>query len=111
MLDLNDPLWDKLETMYGNEHVPTSLSALAASWNGETASTLLWGELWHQNSCCGATYAAVPHLLKIAEPQENRHQRLEIAYFLSQVALDADPRQDRVITPKTENLRHCLKRS
>ena len=56
-------------------------------------------------------YAAVPHLLKIAEPQENRHQRLEIAYFLSQVALDADPRQDRVITPKTENLRHCLKRS
>src|SRR5262249_43730783 len=93
MLELNDPLWNKLRTMFCKEHVPTLLSALAASWDDQTANTLLWGELWHQNTCCGATYAAIPHLLKIAEPEENRHQRLEIALFLGQV-LDSSPRQD-----------------
>src|SRR5262245_36897801 len=90
MLELNDPFWNKLRTMFGNERVPTLLSALAASWGDETASTLR-EELWHQNTCCGATYAAVPHLLKIAEPEENRHQRLEIALFLGLVTLDTDP--------------------
>jgi len=79
--------------MLHKEHIPTLLSALAASWDDDTASTLLWGEVWHQNTCCGATYAAVPHLLKIAEPEENRHQRLEIALFLAQVTLDTNPRQ------------------
>jgi hypothetical protein len=37
--------------------------------------------------CCGATFAAIPHSLKIAEPEENRRQRLEIAVFLGFVAL------------------------
>jgi len=69
------------------------LSTLAASWDDKTAKTLLWLELWHQNTCCGATYAAVPHLLKIAEPEENGRQRWEIALFLGQVALDTGPRQ------------------
>src|SRR5262252_7146310 len=55
MLELNDPLWDRLVTMFRNDHVPTLLSALAASWDEETADTLLWGELWHQQSCCSAT--------------------------------------------------------
>ena len=30
MLELTDPLWDKLNTMFRNERVPTLLSALAA---------------------------------------------------------------------------------
>jgi hypothetical protein len=93
MLELNDPLWDKLNTMFVNEHVPTLLSTLAASWDDKTANTLLWVELRHQNTCCGATYASVPHLLKIAEPEENQHQRWEIALFLGQVALDTGPRR------------------
>jgi len=45
MLELNDPLWNKLATMFRKEHVPTLLSALALSWNDETESTLLWGDL------------------------------------------------------------------
>jgi hypothetical protein len=88
MLELSDPLWNKLDTMFRDEHVPTLLSALAASWNEETANTLPYGELWHQQTCCRATYAAVPHLLNIAEPEENRHQQRDIALFLGQVALD-----------------------
>ena len=64
------------------------LARLAASWN-ETTSEFLFGTLWHQGSCYGATYAAIPHLLKIAQPDENRHQRRDIAPFLAQVALDS----------------------
>src|SRR5262245_13257397 len=108
MLELNDALWDKLGTMFGNEHVPTLLSTLAASWTDETESTLLWGELWHQNTCCGATYAAVPYLLKIAEPEENRHQRLRIALFLGQVVLDAGPRPDTGDQFEDEELRTLI---
>jgi hypothetical protein len=78
-LELNGPLWDKLNTMFGDERVPKLLSTLAASWDDKTANTLLWVELWHQNTCCGATYASVPHLLKFAEPEENRHQRCVIS--------------------------------
>jgi len=92
MLELNDPFWNKLHTWFGNERVPTLLSALAASWDDEAASTLR-EELNHLNTFCGATHAAVPHLLKIAEPEENRHQRLEIALDLGLVALETDPRQ------------------
>ena len=87
MLELNDPLWNKL-----GEHVPTILAGLAASWDDETAKSLLFDDLCHQESCYGATYAAIPHLLKIAAPEGNRHQRQEIAYFLGFVrALRARP--------------------
>jgi hypothetical protein len=103
MLELNDPLWNKLHTMFGKKHIPTLLSALAASWHDKTASTLQ-EELWHQNTCCGATYAAVPHLLKIADPAENRRQRLEIASFLGQVTLDTDPRQGPGSQPEDREL-------
>src|SRR5262245_65660777 len=108
MLELNEPLWNKLATMFRKEHVPTLLSALAVSWNDETESTLRWGELWHQNTCCGATYAAVPYLLKIAEPEENRLQRLRIALFLGQVVLDTGPRPDPGDRFEDEELRTLI---
>jgi hypothetical protein len=88
MLELSDPLWNKLNDAHRDEHIPTVLSRLAASWNDE-ATEFLYGTLWHQGTCYGATYAAIPHLLKIAEPEENRRQRLDIAVFLAQVALDS----------------------
>ena len=84
MLELNDPLWNKL-----GEHIPTMLSGLAASWDDETARSLLFDDLCHQEGCYGATYAAIPHLLRIAEPEENRRQRREIAFFVGFVALCA----------------------
>jgi len=104
MLELNDPFWNKLHTWFGNERVPTLLSALAASWDDEAASTLR-EELNHLHTFCGATYAAVPHLLKIAEPEENRHQRLEIALDLGLVALRPTPGRVPLISPK-ENCGH-----
>jgi hypothetical protein len=45
MLELNDPLWNKLTTMLRNQRVPTLLSALVGSWDDETANSLLWEEL------------------------------------------------------------------
>jgi hypothetical protein len=44
--------------------------------------SLLFDDLVHQEGCYGASYAAIPHLLKIAEPEESRRQRWEIAFFV-----------------------------
>jgi hypothetical protein len=89
MLELSDPLWSKLDDAHRDRHIPTLLAELAASWDREAAKSLLWDCLCHQETCYGATYAAIPHLVKIADPEENRYQRLEIATFLGFVALCA----------------------
>jgi hypothetical protein len=91
MLELYDPSWDKL-----GEHVPRMLSGLAASSDDEAAKSLLFDDLCHQATCYDATYAAIPRrLLKIAEPEENRRQRQEIAFFLGFVALSARARHQQ----------------
>jgi hypothetical protein len=92
MLELSDPLWNKLDDAHGVHHIPTMLSELAMSWDDETAKSLLFDDLCHQETCYGATYAAIPHLLKIAEPKKNRRQRREIAFFLGFIALCARDR-------------------
>jgi hypothetical protein len=89
MLELSDPLWNKLDDAHRADDIPALLSELAVSWDHETAMSLLYDDLCHQETCYGATYAAIPHLLKIAEPEANRHQRREIAIFLGFVALCA----------------------
>ena len=94
MLELSDPLWNKLDYAHGVGHVPAILSELAASWDDESARSLLYDDLCHQKTCYGATYAAIPHLLKIAEPEENGQQRREIAVFLGFVALCARDQQN-----------------
>src|SRR5262245_40422612 len=103
MLELNDPLWNKL-----GEHIPTMLSGLAASWDDETARSLLFDDLCHQEGYYGATYAAIPHLLRIAEPEENRRQRWEIALFVGFVALCA---HNQGPTYARASFRGCPKRS
>ncbi len=89
MLPLNDPLWEKLDDAHRDRNIPELLSELAEAWSDETANSLLWDCLCHQETCYGATYAAVPHLLRTAQPEENRHQRLQIAVFLGFVILCA----------------------
>jgi hypothetical protein len=95
MLPLTDPLWRKLDDAHRDRDIPKSLSTLAKAWDDEAANSLFWDCLCHQETCYGATYAVIPHLLKIAEPKENLHQRLEIACFLGFVVLCARrPRDD-----------------
>jgi hypothetical protein len=94
MLPLNDPLWKKLDDAHRDRDIPELLSGLTETWSDETAKSLFWDCLCRQETCYGATYAAIPHLLKIAEPEKNRHQRLEIALFTGFVALCVlDPRR------------------
>ncbi|MFI4971227.1 MAG: hypothetical protein ACHP7H_00995 [Hyphomicrobiales bacterium] len=89
MLPLNDPLWNKLDDAHRDRCIPDVLAGLAESWNDEAANSLFWDCLCHQETCYGATYAAIPHLLNIAKPDENEHQRLQIALFAGFVALCA----------------------
>ena len=89
MLPLTDPLWKKLDDARRDRDIPKLLSGLASAWDDEAANSLFWDCLCHQEKCYGATYAVIPHLLEIAEPKENLHQRLEIACFLGFVALCA----------------------
>lgn len=89
MLELTDPLWRKLDDGTGLRDIAGSISQLAERWDDEAARTLFWDCLCHQDTVYGATYAAVPHLLRIAEPDTNRHQRLEIALFLGYLAPNA----------------------
>lgn len=86
MLGLADPLWAKLDDAFRDESIPGLITQLSEQWNSGVASSLFWDRLCHQDTCYGATYASVPHFLKIAEPEENRMQRLEIALFLGHVA-------------------------
>src|SRR5258708_6507458 len=89
MLPLNDLLWKKLDDAHRDRDIPELLSRLAKAWDDETANSLLYDCLCHQETCYGATYAAIPHLLKIAQPETNRHQRLQIAVFSGFVTLCA----------------------
>ncbi len=95
MLPLNDPLWKKLDDAHRDRDIPRLLFNLSEAWDDETAKSLFWDCLCHQGTCYGATYAAAPHLLKIAQSDGNRHQRLEIALFAGFVVLCAlKSRQD-----------------
>jgi hypothetical protein len=89
MLPLDDPLWQKLDDAHRDRDIPKLLSELAKAWDDEEARSLFWDCLCHQGTCYGATYAAVPHLLKIGQSETGRRQRLEIALFLGFVALCA----------------------
>ena len=72
MLALDDPRWNDLEHAYGTAaDVPNLLQALEASpgptqdfeeepWNS------LWSCLCHQDDVYAASYAAVPHVIRIA---------------------------------------------
>ncbi len=89
MLALSDPLWKKLDDAHRDRNIPLLLSRLAQAWDDEAANSLFWDCLCHQGTCYGATYAAIPHLLEIAQSAERTSQRLEIALFAGYVALRA----------------------
>jgi hypothetical protein len=72
MLALDDPRWAELEHAYGPAgDVPELLRRLAeAPGPGEDVEAEPWFSLWsalhHQGDVCTATYAAVPHVVRIA---------------------------------------------
>jgi hypothetical protein len=65
MLSLADPIWRNLQ---GGYRVPFDASkALARMESGESVWEELWNELHHQGDVGTASYAAIPHLVRISE--------------------------------------------
>lgn len=89
MLPLDHPLWKRLDDAHRDRDIPQLLASLSKAWDDESARSLFWDCLCHQGTCYGATYAAIPHLLTIAQVDANRHQRIEIALFCGYVVLNA----------------------
>jgi len=74
MLSLTDPMWQQLE---GGYCMPYDASkALAQMERGESVWEELWNELHHQGDVGVASYAAVPHLVRISEAQGDRDWNL-----------------------------------
>ncbi|HET6413810.1 MAG TPA: hypothetical protein VFG53_17260 [Anaeromyxobacter sp.] len=74
MLPLNDPIWKNLKGGYG---VPYDASApLARLERGDQVWEELWQELHHQGDVGDASYAAVPHLVRICGALPDRDWNL-----------------------------------
>jgi len=100
MLPLTDPLWQKLDSGFDDrQDVPRLLLELAEAWDKDKAASLFSEALYDEGTWYGATYAAVPHLLQLAEPDSNREQRGEIALFLGYIALCALEREAEAPLP------------
>ena len=70
MLPLDDPRWEELEGGYRRPYDPRDAFVLLEK-DGEDAEAWeeLWGELHHQGDVGLASYAAVPHLVRIFQTQ------------------------------------------
>src|SRR6266446_8362402 len=77
-LDLEDPAWSGLCGGYRIPYDPRpALRTLELGGDTERAWKELWQELYHQGDVGEASYAAVPHLVRIHEardfPEENTY--------------------------------------
>jgi hypothetical protein len=70
MLPLDDPRWSKLAGGYKTPYDP--FDALRRLEAGEDVWDELWQELHHQGDVGEASYAAVPHLVRIAKSLSRR---------------------------------------
>jgi hypothetical protein len=72
MIDYDDPKWNELKGGYKILYNPTSaLKDLEVGINVESAWEELWNELHHQGDVGEASYAAVPHLVRIHKLNRN----------------------------------------
>lgn len=74
MLSLGDPKWGELKGGYKVPYDPSA--ALARLERGEDAWDELWEELHHQGDVGEASYAAVPHLVRVGRLSPKRDWNL-----------------------------------
>lgn len=96
MLSLDSPRWKELRQAYGTaEAVPELLRAMEKEDAQQVAMTTsgggsksVWGDIWsslcHQYSVYTATYAAVPHMVSVAE-NGSLALRLDVLVFCGTV--------------------------
>ncbi|MGA2257068.1 MAG: hypothetical protein ABSG53_20645 [Thermoguttaceae bacterium] len=70
MIPLDDPKWKDLKGAYGIPYDPSP--DLLRLERGEDVWDTLWEELHHQGDVGEASYAAVPHLVRIAKGARSR---------------------------------------
>lgn len=71
MLNYDDPKWNELSGGYGDYNPITALIKLENDEDVEEAWAELWEELHHQGDIGTASYAAVPHLVRIHKAKRN----------------------------------------
>jgi hypothetical protein len=74
MLSLDDPKWKSLQGGYKIDYDPTP--ALRRLESGDDVWDELWDELHHQGDLGEASYAAVPHLVRIGKSLPSRNWNL-----------------------------------
>ncbi|MFT3986753.1 hypothetical protein [Aestuariivirga sp.] len=91
MLSLDDPCWHELRHAYGSaSDIPDLLRQLSLSTNTQNDSTgepwfSLWSSLCHQSSIYTASYAAVPHIVRIANETK---EPVDASFFLLPAAIE-----------------------
>ncbi|MGD8474213.1 MAG: hypothetical protein PVH59_08810, partial [Anaerolineae bacterium] len=77
MLSLTDPQWGKLQSTYGDGTQVAELLARAASGNPfDLWYDELFQELCHQYTVSEAAYAALPHLVALAQDRKEQRKHL-----------------------------------
>ena len=91
MLSLDDPRWSQLTHAYGTaEDVPELLRTLTSSTGPKTGYESepwysLWSSLCHQGDVYTASYAAVPHIVRIASETKTP---VDFAFFQLPAAVE-----------------------
>lgn len=82
-IPLSDPIWSRLASAYGVQHVNKILSDLSRNWDEALARDLFWEKLHHQQSLYPATFAALPWTMHIHDARDEAE--LETLIFISYV--------------------------
>jgi hypothetical protein len=116
MLSLDDSLWSRLQHAYGDaSDIPTLLRSLAASPGPAPGSESepwhsLWSRLCHQGDAYSASYAAVPHLVRIACETA---APVDFSFFLLPASIEVARQHGRgpkIPADIAESYRHALAR-
>lgn len=109
MVDLESPRWQELLDAYGPAtQVPALLGRLAGGEKSSELEQTLYGALWHQGDVFTASYAAVPHIIRVAAtmPTEERLKWLVLAVGI--VATSVTPHAPAVPDDLGPDLRHAV---
>ena len=99
MLKLNSDTWANLEHAYGSaEDIPTILTVLA---QGEDKWFDIWSALCHQGTIYTATFAAMPHIIKVFEANL---EKADFNTFVFATSVELTRQDCQVQVPDTLNV-------